>query len=349
MTDRAVDRATELSVVMVGHNDEKTVKSAMESVASQLNDRSELLFVDDGSSDHTVSIAKDQASLDGRIVVIERRHGGLTSALVQACDLAKGRYIARQDADDISLPGRFAAQLACLQQGPDLALVGCGTRFVSDEGDFLYEVLPDADQIRAAVNGLQADIGVAILAGHGSAMFPADAYRKAGGYRPQFYYAQDKDLFLRLMEAGELEIVPETLYQAVFDGSGISGTKRWAQVELENLCIACARARRSGASEESFLEAAKSIRPPWRKQRGRREQANGEYFVAACLRRNRNSRARHYYARALSCWPFHWRALYGLEYHDPEQIGLGSCSITVHFGGAVCSRQAGLLERGRHR
>jgi glycosyltransferase involved in cell wall biosynthesis len=296
---------------MAIYNGGATVTAAIESVMSQLNKWSELVIIDDGSTDETIHIARREARQDSRIRVVQSKHGGLTNALILGCETARGKYIARQDADDMSLPGRFEAQLALFRKNPDLSLVGCGTKFVSDEGDFLFTMVPDVKQVVNGIDELENSDSIDILAHHGSAMFPIDKYNSVGGYRRQFYYAQDKDLFLRLLEVGEPAIIEKVLYQATFNGAGISGVSKQAQSELEALSIACARTRRKRVGESQKLEAARLIRPSSQKMRNNRSEADGHYFVAACLRRNRNRRARRYYLKALAKWPFHARALLG--------------------------------------
>lgn len=155
--------------------------------------------------------------------------------------------------------------------------------------------------------------GDALKAGptcHPSVMMRAAAYRRVGGYRWQFYYAQDWDLWTRLAENGDLAVVLATLYRCRIFPGGISMT----QIQRQRLLAACiqgaAQARLQGQPEDPFLERASQIRPgadstsqrtPWWRR------AAGHYFVGSCLRRNGDPRCRRYFRESLRLNP--WRAM----------------------------------------
>jgi hypothetical protein len=95
---------------------------------------------------------------------------------------------------------------------------------------------------------------------HGCVMFRRDAYEQAGGYRWQFYYAQDSDLWLRLGEVGSVGGVGECLYELRESTGSISSRHRLVQREFCRLARECYLARRSGRSEQPFLEVAGLLR-----------------------------------------------------------------------------------------
>lgn len=121
---RVVSSAPFISVILPVFNAEQFVGQAIESILQQTFDDFELIAIDDGSTDHSLKILNKYASADRRIKIISREHQGLVVSLNQGVDLARGQWIARMDADDISLPQRFERQLKWIEQtGADI----CGS------------------------------------------------------------------------------------------------------------------------------------------------------------------------------------------------------------------------------
>lgn len=120
-----------ISVVMSALNAERTIGAAIRSIISQSFTDWELIVIDDGSTDGTGAIIGTFP--DPRIRLV--RHGarrGLAARLNEAVALAKGPFIARMDADDISYPERFEKQLAFLQGNAGVDLVGCAVMAFKD-------------------------------------------------------------------------------------------------------------------------------------------------------------------------------------------------------------------------
>ena len=113
-----------LSVVMAVRNGEPYVRDAIESVLSQSIGDFEFLIVDDASTDTTRQIVSSYERRDARVRLLcnERTLGPYPSAN-RALHEARGEFVARHDADDISPPDRFAIQLAALQADASTALV----------------------------------------------------------------------------------------------------------------------------------------------------------------------------------------------------------------------------------
>jgi len=216
----------EVSVVMSVYNGADTLPSTIGSILSQEDVDLEFIIVNDGSTDGSDVILEQYAAQDNRIKIISQHNQGLTKALINGCAVAHGKYIARQDAGDISLPGRSRKQLDRFSSYSKAVLVSCGTRFVGPEGECLYDIIQtDTD----AANGLNS-LNPKHIRGpshHGSAMFLRAAYEKIGGYRPEFYFAQDLDLWTRLIEIGSHVTVPKVLYEAVVTPKDISGPTRF--------------------------------------------------------------------------------------------------------------------------
>jgi glycosyltransferase involved in cell wall biosynthesis len=124
-----------ISVVMPVYNSEKYLHEAVESILGQTFTDFELIAIDDGSSDGSAAILESFCRSDTRMIV--QRHSqnqGIGAAVNTGLALARGRYIARMDADDISLPERFEKQAAFLEKHPEIDVIGSAVQLVDDRG-----------------------------------------------------------------------------------------------------------------------------------------------------------------------------------------------------------------------
>ena len=135
-----MNTAPMVSVVMSAYNGAATLRGSVQSVLSQEGVDFEFIIVDDGSTDASPAILEQLSRADRRIRIIRQENLGLTRALIHGCAEARGRFIARQDCDDLSLPGKLKKQLQAIEGRTDVALVSCGTRFVGPNGELLYEI-----------------------------------------------------------------------------------------------------------------------------------------------------------------------------------------------------------------
>jgi glycosyltransferase involved in cell wall biosynthesis len=293
---------------MCVHNGHCELRESVESVLNQSGVELELVAVDDGSTDGSLRVLEEYAARDNRLRVLSREHRGLTEALISGCAEADGEYIARQDAGDISLPGRFIKQLARLSADSNLSLVSCGTRFFGPDGEFLYEV---QESSREADRALRTSEPTQLHGPscHGSTMFRKEHYLRAGGYRPQFKVAQDLDLWTRLADLGEHEVIQEVLYETSFGPGTISTDKRAQQVAAKKIIADCIRARASLGDDGKQLEQAARLFEDSVLPSRRKTDADFYYFLAGCLRRQDPERSKHYLMAALKKNPLHLKAL----------------------------------------
>ncbi len=122
-----------ISVVMSVYNGGEYLSSAIESVLDQSYKEFEFIIIDDGSNDGSLEIIKSYQAEDDRIVLITRENRGLIASLNEGIDLARGEYIARMDADDISLPTRFAKQVAFMEANPNIGICGSWVEVFGDD------------------------------------------------------------------------------------------------------------------------------------------------------------------------------------------------------------------------
>lgn len=296
-----------VSVVTGVYNGAASLRWSLQSVLAQEGVPLELIVVDDGSRDATPEILAGLAARDARVRVVRQDNQGLTRALRHGCSLARGEYIARHDADDFSLPGRLAAQVDFLAHHPECVLASCWAYEIGPRGELLVEHRRPDDPTEATRLLRER---LLLPCGHGSVLMRRAAYERAGGYRPEFYYAQDADLWLRLTEQGLVGHVPRFLYAFTMSAGSISCSRRDLQYQCVAQAVACTRARAAGQSEDDLLREVAGVRPGSGNRR--RSAGSGAYFIAACLRRRRDRRALDYYREAIRAAPWSWRAWLGL-------------------------------------
>jgi glycosyltransferase involved in cell wall biosynthesis len=164
----------------------------------------ELIIVDDGSTDKSLEIARSFQDPRIRIVAHEKNQN-LPTSLNEAVGLARGRYLARMDQDDIAYPERFAVQLAYLESHPEIDLLGSGIVVFSDNGSCQgrLPVFEGHEEIcRKPWNGFYLP--------HPSWMGKTDWFKK-NPYRPEAAKAEDQDLLLRSYRHSCFACLPEIL------------------------------------------------------------------------------------------------------------------------------------------
>ncbi len=295
-----------ISVVMSAYNNADTLATAMDSILSQEGVQLEFIVVNDGSTDGSATILEDYARRDARVRVVHQENTGLTRALIRGCSLARAPWIARQDADDISLPGRLRQQLDYGRADEQIDLVGCHARYFSPEGDALtvVEAPVDRDEARRLLLRDRPSISP-----HGSILFRRASYEAIGGYRPAFYYAQDVDLNVRLAEQGDVIAVPACLYAYRFSPNTISGRHARHQAAFYRLIRDSQRLRAAGMPDDEVLAQAVALSAACR-QGGAHSGDNfdGNYFTGSCLLATQPHKARRYLWQALKSRPWSIKA-----------------------------------------
>ncbi len=124
---------TAISVVMSVYNGAPTLGATLDSILGQTERDFECIVVDDGSTDATSAILAEYSARDPRIRVIRQLNAGLTRALIAGCAEARGVYVARQDAGDLSDPRRFELQKRALDADPEIIFVSGATLFAGPE------------------------------------------------------------------------------------------------------------------------------------------------------------------------------------------------------------------------
>lgn len=301
------------------HNGRAALDRTLDSVLSQQGVDLEFVVVDDGSTDGTAELLARRAESDSRLRVLNQSDNqGLTEALIRGCAEAHGRYIARQDCGDRSLPDRLRWQAAWLDARPDASMVSCHTRNLGVYGELAYECRIAAEVLDSSLRSSTDGVAQG-PSHHGSVMMRASCYRAVGGYRQPFVVAQDIDLWLRLVEIGQVGVVDDVLYESQLSPTGISANRIALQAELCALAVRLARARRESGpdAERALLASARDplafseCRKAGSSSRSKREAAY-LYFLGRCIVGREPELARRYFRSALRIRPWHLRSWYGL-------------------------------------
>lgn len=189
-----------ISVLMPVYNGGKYLRAAIESILNQTFVDFEFLVLDDGSTDESLKTLRQYAEQDERLRIISRENRGLIFTLNELLENARGEFIARMDADDIALPGRFELQVNFLKKNPKVVCLGGASQMIDSDGRYLTTLTPPQTNM---------EIQELILAGHTAINHPASmmrlaAIKQVGGYDGEYEFVEDLDLWLRLGENGDL-------------------------------------------------------------------------------------------------------------------------------------------------
>lgn len=216
-----------ITVLLPVYNCEMYVREAVDSILNQSYTDFEFLIIDDASTDATVAIVKSYA--DSRIQLIEKPiNSGYTNSLNYGLKIAKGKYIARMDGDDISYPERFAKQIAYLEANPEVVV--CGTT---------YKIVGNDKRITIPEN--HEDIKIGLLWGN-CIMHPSVMIRKKilDDYSIQYDAtkepAEDYHMWVRLLSLGKLHNLQEVLLEYRLYGNQVS--RKRAEEQKKNDVLA---------------------------------------------------------------------------------------------------------------
>lgn len=196
----------QVSVLMSVYNGEKFLGQAIDSILGQTFTDFEFIIINDGSIDRTGEILQNYQMRDHRIRIYTQQNSGLIASLNRGCKLARGVYIARMDADDVSLPQRLARQVSFLECHPQVGVVGTGVQIIDNRGNPLYIY-----HFPTSPNLLKWALALFNPISHPTVMMKRSLVQQVGGYHPDMLIAEDYDLWWRLSKITQLANIPETL------------------------------------------------------------------------------------------------------------------------------------------
>ncbi len=201
-----------ISVLMSVKNGERFVGEAVKSILEQSYGDFEFLVLDNASTDRSVEIIGSFG--DPRIRLVKNETDlGQTKALNKGLALAKGRYLARMDADDVSLKDRFQKQVEAFERHPATAVVGTWHQEIDEQGRFIKNMRYPVDPLEIKCHLMSDGDLTRRCFAHPTVMMKTDVLRERGGYNESIRFAQDYELWTRLFFDCEMRNIPEFLFQ----------------------------------------------------------------------------------------------------------------------------------------
>lgn len=189
-----------VSVIMPVYNSKEFVAESIESILGQSYSNWELIIVDDGSTDGSGAIIDGYSKADQRIKVVRNSQPsgfGGEAAANQAIKLARGKYIAKMDSDDVSLTERLTKEVEFLDENPDVFMVGGWARVIDEKGRIRGE-----RRVPVASQDIWEEFYLRSCVVHPSIMFR----NERGGrdfYDLRFRHFNDYHTFFELMKQGK--------------------------------------------------------------------------------------------------------------------------------------------------
>ena len=224
-----------ISIVMPVWNGEAYLRAAVDSILVQTFSDFELLALDDGSTDASVSILESYE--DERIRIIRQGRGGFVKAVNRGVAEARAAWIARHDADDVSYPQRLQKQWEAIQREPSAVFcyIGIETLGVQERAE-RQPRLPRSRALVALKGCFQCPVCV------GAGLIKRSTFLEAGGYREEEFPAEDYAFISRIMTLGNMVGVPQALYKIRKHESQISHVRLESQ-KLKTRTIAIENCR----------------------------------------------------------------------------------------------------------
>lgn len=223
-----------VSILLSVFNDGSSLRETLVSIIRQTYPHWEIIIVDDGSTDDTLTLLKKLIKKVGAKATILRnaRNMGLTRSLILAADHAAGQFLARIDVGDRFVPLKLEKQVAFLEEHPDYGIVGC---------NYLNVFLPSHLQKRSDLPLTDTDIRNTILKknpfAHSCVVMRTNLYRLVGGYDSAIRYSQDYDLWFRFLQVAKAANLPDQLCTRTMGDTSISNTMRrpqmWQTVKIQ--------------------------------------------------------------------------------------------------------------------
>ncbi len=261
-----------VSVLMSVYNGEHYLQEAVESVLQQTYTDYEFIIIDDGSKDRTWELLN--SFNDPRIrLVRNEKNIGLTQSLNKGIQMSRGDYLARQDADDISTSERLALQMRFLEEHPGVGVLGTWIAYIDKKGERMGIW---------ATPGSPLLISWSLLFGnciaHPSVIMRRSLLQQGMRYRPEFPYAQDYDLWVRLNTKTQLANLTDVLYWRRIHEEMISA--KYSEQQDQTVRVVMQQAIKRVLAEEVSDSLIAKL---WRSSRGQLLNSHGDVKTVASL------------------------------------------------------------------
>lgn len=204
----------EVSVILPFYNAENTLKAAAESILQQTFDDFELLLINNKSTDRSCEIAQHLSNTDSRIQLLNETNQSVACAMNCGLKNAKGKFLARMDADDIAQSQRLEKQVKFLEDNPEIGLIGSEVKYVPhNESTAGFQRFVDWANSFHTPEEIQLNRFVEIPLVNPTILFRRKFFEKYGGCL-NGDFPEDYEMQLRYLEAGvKMSKIPEQLIE----------------------------------------------------------------------------------------------------------------------------------------
>lgn len=210
-----------ISVIMPVYNGIRFLDRALQSILEQTEKDFEFIIIDDGSTEPVYEKIKSYS--DYRIKVYrEDENKGLTVRLNQCLQIAKGNFIVRMDADDVSLPTRFEKQLLKFEKG--VGFVGCWARSLDEKGKFIKRFVDI--HCRCSDEDLKTKYHTVLCMADPTTIYSTEAVQKVGFFDKEMYTGQTYNYNRRIQQFFESKVVQEILYLRTVRQDSVMRTRK---------------------------------------------------------------------------------------------------------------------------
>ena len=217
-----------ITCLMPAYNAEKYIAEAIESILAQSFTDFELMIIDDASTDATLAIAEHYQKRDPRIVILKNeKNFGIAISSNIGLEKARGKYIAKMDADDVSFPDRFMMQYQFMEQNPKVCLVGASIEVC----DATLKSIGKRSY-RQGDKEIRKKLFRFSPFAHPVCFYRTELAKRVGGYSFIFPVAIDYDFYFKIGKFGEFANLPATLLKLRTHPGSISQTRARQQQEL---------------------------------------------------------------------------------------------------------------------
>jgi glycosyltransferase involved in cell wall biosynthesis len=206
---------TFVSVVMPVYNAGDFLHKSIESILGQSYTDFEFIIINDGSTDGSWEVIESYAKKDDRIVAVNQKNSGVVKTANLAASMARGKYLARTDADDISFESKLEDLVACAKKYPSAIVIAGSVEIIDENDEFLYRALVpiyDGDIKRA--------LYIRNAIPNGATLIKKEAFDRVGGFADVF--AEDCHLWTRLFSEGDFRGTGTTVYRWRTNSTGLT-------------------------------------------------------------------------------------------------------------------------------
>ena len=239
-----------VSIIMPAYNAEKFIREAIDSILNQTFRDFELLVLNDGSTDSTQTVVESYD--DARIQLINKENEGVAKTLNAGLQIARGKYIWRHDADDISLPRKLEHQVSFLENHPDIALCATQVAFMTEKGKVAWNKRqPKNDWLGEKNHRIVQfeDFNPFSPITHGTVLFRHSILKSVPSYREAFITSEDIDMWLRMMEHAKLAVINECLSLHRLSSASATAVHGWKNEFYREQAKAYYLVRKNGAQD----------------------------------------------------------------------------------------------------